>query len=227
MGKELEEHDEVAKLCIQLDDLVLKVMEDLEALHQKKEVFNSLIEEGWFSLSKSRYAMGNKSVSTIQYGHTMIPLVRIHTSILKDGEMIFQAERRDPGTLANRENWMEGSDAVEDVSPADQAVRRRNVALNKRTKEEPVLSEDVQMEKPSKEKVKCSKQTEEQRSPIQDPLKWFGILVPQSLRQAQTSFQKVIELAADIATLQSHLQVAQKEYQTLLRQKLHLTKENV
>lgn len=225
MGKGLEENDEVAKLCIQLDDLVLKVMEDLEMLHQKREVFNSLIEEGWFSLSKSRYAMGNKSVSTIQYGHTMMPLVCIHTSILKDGEMSFQAERRDPGTIINRENGMEESDEI-DLTPADQAVRRRNVAVKKRTKEESVQSGDENLEKPSKGTVKCNKQTEGQRSPVQDPLKWFGILVPQSLRQAQTSFQKVIELAADIATLQNHLEVSQKEYQTLLRQKHHLTKEN-
>lgn len=27
-------------------------------------------------------------------------------------------------------------------------------------------------------------------NPWQDPLKWFGILVPQSLKQAQSSFKK-------------------------------------
>lgn len=35
----------------------------------------------------------------------------------------------------------------------------------------------------------------------QDPLKWFGILVPQSLKQAQSSFKKVLELSAEIAAL--------------------------
>lgn len=28
------------------------------------------------------------------------------------------------------------------------------------------------------------------QNPQQDPLKWFGILVPQSLKQAQTSFKQ-------------------------------------
>ncbi|MBZ3869983.1 Coiled-coil domain-containing protein 115 [Sciurus carolinensis] len=38
----------------------------------------------------------------------------------------------------------------------------------------------------------------------QDPVNWFGILVPHSLRQAQTSFlQEGLQLAADIASLQT------------------------
>ncbi|XP_058404682.1 coiled-coil domain-containing protein 115 isoform X2 [Diceros bicornis minor] len=36
----------------------------------------------------------------------------------------------------------------------------------------------------------------------QDPLNWFGILVPHSLRQAQASFREGLQLAAEMATLQ-------------------------
>uniref|UniRef100_A0A2K6NAC5 Vacuolar ATPase assembly protein VMA22 n=1 Tax=Rhinopithecus roxellana TaxID=61622 RepID=A0A2K6NAC5_RHIRO len=36
-----------------------------------------------------------------------------------------------------------------------------------------------------------------------DPLNWFGILVPHSLRQAQASFRDGLQLAADIASLQN------------------------
>lgn len=31
-----------------------------------------------------------------------------------------------------------------------------------------------------------------------DPIKWFGVLVPSSLKQSQQSFQKVLEAAVDI-----------------------------
>ncbi|XP_011287422.1 coiled-coil domain-containing protein 115 isoform X1 [Prionailurus bengalensis] len=37
---------------------------------------------------------------------------------------------------------------------------------------------------------------------LRDPLNWFGILVPHSLRQAQASFREGLQLAADMATLQ-------------------------
>ncbi|XP_023074405.2 coiled-coil domain-containing protein 115 [Piliocolobus tephrosceles] len=38
-----------------------------------------------------------------------------------------------------------------------------------------------------------------------DPLNWFGILVPHSLRQAQASFRDGLHLAADIASLQNRI----------------------
>ncbi|XP_011797686.1 PREDICTED: coiled-coil domain-containing protein 115-like [Colobus angolensis palliatus] len=38
-----------------------------------------------------------------------------------------------------------------------------------------------------------------------DPLNWFGILVPHSLRQAQASFRDGLQLAADIASLQNRI----------------------
>uniref|UniRef100_A0A2K6H0S7 Vacuolar ATPase assembly protein VMA22 n=2 Tax=Propithecus coquereli TaxID=379532 RepID=A0A2K6H0S7_PROCO len=39
----------------------------------------------------------------------------------------------------------------------------------------------------------------------QDPLNWFGILVPHSLRQAQASFWDGVQLAADVASLQNRI----------------------
>ncbi|XP_004836041.1 coiled-coil domain-containing protein 115 isoform X2 [Heterocephalus glaber] len=53
----------------------------------------------------------------------------------------------------------------------------------------------------------------------QDPLNWFGILVSHSLRQAQASFQDALQLAADIASLQIHIDWCQNQSQGL-REKL-------
>lgn len=48
-----------------------------------------------------------------------------------------------------------------------------------------------------------TKTAEPEPSPApQDPLNWFGILVPHSLRQAQASFREGLQLAADMASLQ-------------------------
>lgn len=64
----------------------------------------------------------------------------------------------------------------EDVGPREAALRRRK-GLTRTPEPEP--------------------------SPApQDPLNWFGILVPHSLRQAQASFREGLQLAADMASLQ-------------------------
>ncbi|XP_027767212.1 coiled-coil domain-containing protein 115, partial [Empidonax traillii] len=55
--------------------------------------------------------------------------------------------------------------------------------------------------------------------PPPDPLGWFGVLVPPSLRQAQGSFQKGVTLAVEVAELQGTVDAAATRYRHLLRQK--------
>ncbi|XP_024603058.1 coiled-coil domain-containing protein 115 [Neophocaena asiaeorientalis asiaeorientalis] len=49
----------------------------------------------------------------------------------------------------------------------------------------------------------------------QDPLNWFGILVPHSLRQAQASFREGLQLAADMASLQIRIDWGRSQLQGL------------
>uniref|UniRef100_A0A8C6DKU2 Vacuolar ATPase assembly protein VMA22 n=1 Tax=Moschus moschiferus TaxID=68415 RepID=A0A8C6DKU2_MOSMO len=49
----------------------------------------------------------------------------------------------------------------------------------------------------------------------QNPLKWFGILVPHSLRQAQASFREGLQLAVDMASLQSRISWGRSQLQEL------------
>eukprot|EP00069_Balaena_mysticetus_P000878 bmy_14946T0 len=49
----------------------------------------------------------------------------------------------------------------------------------------------------------------------QDPLNWFGILVPHSLRQAQASFREGLQLAADMASLQIRIDWGRSRLQGL------------
>nr|ACQ58122.1 Coiled-coil domain-containing protein 115 [Anoplopoma fimbria] len=55
------------KSSVLLDEKLLCLMEQLELLEEKRAALNSLIEQGWFSMSKARYSMGNKHVSPLQY----------------------------------------------------------------------------------------------------------------------------------------------------------------
>ncbi|XP_004703928.1 coiled-coil domain-containing protein 115 [Echinops telfairi] len=48
-----------------------------------------------------------------------------------------------------------------------------------------------------------------------DPLNWFGILVPHSLRQAQASFKEGLQLAGDIASLQIRIDWHQSRFREL------------
>lgn len=51
-----------------------------------------------------------------------------------------------------------------------------------------------------------------QSSPKNDPLRWFGVLVPQSLRRSQKCFINALEVIVDVANEQSHLAAALDAY---------------
>ncbi|KAM9785490.1 coiled-coil domain-containing protein 115 [Neosynchiropus ocellatus] len=180
------------ELSVQLDEKLLVFMEQLETLEQKRAAANSLTEQGWFCLSQARYSMGHKRVSALQFASEMEPLVRVQSRTLQDGATEWVADRRPSET---------GAAEVEDVGPKE-GVRRR--AGSKTPSEgDP---EDTQLPPRRRDS-----------SPRQDPLKWFGILVPQTLKQAQTSFKQAIELSAQIATLQARLLKTRQELQNLLQ----------
>lgn len=182
-----------------LDQLLLRLMDDLEALKEKRECLNALIEKGWLCLSQSRYSMGNKSVSSLQYKPEMSPSVLVQDSTAEDGVTTFTAERVQPGDKVTEEKLQE----VENIGAADQVLRHRG---HKVTSEAPKPTTTEESEKP--------------KAPSTiDPLRWFGVLVPQSLRQAQSNFQQGILLAAEVSSLQSSIEETRKQYQALLAKK--------
>ncbi|CAM4680445.1 unnamed protein product [Leuciscus chuanchicus] len=192
---------------LRLDEQLLLFMDQLEALEEKRQKLNSLIEEGWFSIAKTRYSMGNKQVSALQYASEMEPLVHVEASLLEGGTAEFKCERRKNKTEELKNN------TVEDIGAKETGLRRRINTKQKGVKEE-------EEETDPQVKTTAESSTPEHR----EPLKWFGILVPQSLKQAQSAFKEVITLSAEIASLQSEILATRKEMQAQVKEKQEKTK---
>ena len=52
-----------------------------------------------------------------------------------------------------------------------------------------------------------------------DPLRWFGVLVPQPLRESQRRFSSCAELCCELATLKARLMQQQQEFLRLKKSK--------
>ncbi|XP_073397358.1 coiled-coil domain-containing protein 115 isoform X2 [Dendrobates tinctorius] len=184
-----------------LDQLLLRVMDDLEDLKEKRQRLNAVIEKGWLCISQSRYSMGNKSVCSLQYMPEMTPFTFVQDSAAEDGLTTFTAEHVQPNTQdkVTEEKLPE----VENVGSTDQVLRHRGHKCSKESPK-PTTAEEREMPK----------------SPVgNDPLRWFGVLVPQSLRQAQSNFRQGTILAAEVASLQSSIEENRQQYRALLAQK--------
>lgn len=58
-----------------------------------------------------------------------------------------------------------------------------------------------------------------------DPLLWFGLLVPQPLRQSQAAFKNAIKLSCQIATLQNQLVQDKRSYDKMIAKKQELQQQ--
>ncbi|CAH2317114.1 Hypothetical predicted protein [Pelobates cultripes] len=191
--------EKMASVCQELDLLTLRLMDQLELLRNKRTSLNQLIEKGWLSLSQSRYSMGNKFVSSLQYKQDMAPSVVVLESCASDGKMAFEVERASAAALMATKSV--DHRAVEEIGATEPKLRHR---------------------KGPAETIRPTTTEPRGPAPAQDPLHWFGILVPQSLRQAQTTFREGIQLAAEVASLQSSVDCIQRRYGTLMAQKRKL-----
>merc|ERR1712062_225651 len=70
------------------------------------------------------------------------------------------------------------------------------------------------------------KKEEKKVSSKQDPIKWFGVLVPNSLRQSQKCFKKAVECSVDCANLQNEMNgiIARRKHLHKLEKKAGTTK---
>lgn len=168
-----------------LDAAVLELLEALETLQQKRQLLTQLLRQGWLSLSQARYSLGCHRVSSLQYGATMVPRVRV-------------LPRQDPGGPPYFEEVPGTGGDPEDPDPQQGG------------------GDGLRQRRGPPEKGGAPP-----RAPP-DPLAWFGVLVPPSLRQAQGSFIQGVTVAVELAGLQSAVADAITRYRALLRRKRHL-----
>lgn len=125
-------------------------------------------------MSQARHAMGGPGrVSPLQYDSTMKALVRLELDpALEDGKLKsealhaeFKVHRVKPGSHAVQEK------ASSSIESAEGVARRRKG------------EESIEDVPPAGQKgVACGGEE------MKDPIKWFGILVPQNLRRSQQCF---------------------------------------
>jgi len=69
----------------------------------------------------------------------------------------------------------------------------------------------------SKDEAAAQRMQQARPCPTRDPLRWFSLLPPPSLRQAQKCFRRAAETATQCASAQAKMAVTQRRYEELLR----------
>ena len=207
-------------ICSQLDQLTIEFFDILEQLHEKREYLNSAIRDGHLNLSKARYSMGNKSVGALQYSHKMDHALYHIESVYSEEQSVdtcvaFELKKSSPGKV------MKPSKADTDEKDEERNVlRRRKPQRSDSLNDEITGIEELSLSKEEKLPFESSS-----NGCVQDPLKWFGILVPGCLRTGQKNFQSAIELSCEMVNLEIKLKEIIEKFKALKTRKRELILE--
>ncbi|XP_071110226.1 coiled-coil domain-containing protein 115-like [Haliotis cracherodii] len=187
-----------------LDKNLLDFFDVLGQVYQEQAKLEQYMRDGFLNLSRARYSMGVKSVSATQLPDEMDPLLTI----------LVNGEKKD-----TKFEFLKTSVKTSKDSVKDETLRKRNVQ-NKLSDGDTPEVETIGSASDSSAAVKD--ESSEKKSGHVDPLKWFGVLVPQALRRSQSSFQEASGLAVTVANLKLKLGNLREDYKKLLAEKQKL-----
>ena len=172
-------------------------------------------------LNNFRYNMGVKSVNIDQIDEkNMQALIKVGVNPDEKEDYnssIFSVIQKTDLQIDNNEKeTVYNVDTVQNITNQS-GLRKRNVLADdtKNTVNPSSVNEEhieVDGEESEKDKVKCS----DDKKKSFDPIRWFGVLVPGSLKQSQTDFRKCTEIAVAVGNLQTKLESLRKNYKRLL-----------
>jgi vacuolar-type H+-ATPase subunit D/Vma8 len=220
-------------VCQQLDILTNKYFETLETLLKTRSEFSDTLKNGFFMMSKARYSMGARSVGALQYSdNDMTAKYLVRETETKNIDCHHLEIVNVQNLPKDKSEPVVENIGVQHTSHASGELRRRTVGKKEDAGNGDDVSElpDIQNLNMNSGDTADSGDTagmNDKGSKWKDPIKWFGVLVPQPLRQSQKDFQWAIEMCCDIVNLQEQLLTLKDEFHKLAAQKKLLKTEKI
>jgi len=197
LHSENEEEEMTSSMEAELTSLTIQLLSLSQDLVNTKLRMESTAKTGWILLAKARYISpgGPTSISMLQ-----LPSGDSEKEVLASKRVLTEECMQEKTKVRYFHHSFE---AVADA-PHDSGVKqRKNI-----------------------EKVEASAGDTEVSDPKQqNPLKWFGLLTPPALKQAQAHFVSATEIAVDCANIQSEIVGVQNRIKFIQRIKLRAEKE--
>ncbi|KAG8229740.1 hypothetical protein J437_LFUL007915 [Ladona fulva] len=184
--------------CKEVDDLSLQLLQLMNELMSCKVQIENSTAEGFLYMAKSRILLGKERVSKLQLPisseNGISPIYTVSRNSDSDDDLSL-IDRRFQASLVIKDAEKETS-----VTPDNEEMKLTRRIVTNTDKTSKTL--DVEDSSSCTETERTQNKLEEK---VTDPLKWFGVLVPQELRMSQKAFAKAVSLAVDCANIQSKI----------------------
>lgn len=181
--KDLKAEPGVDELHDQLDALWEKHLTLLDSYHQAQQQIARHFSSGFFDLAQATF----KSTTRVRYGQEyyddrMQATIRLEASV----------DNKDVSNLALKLNDTPSLSTKDSDKESTEKSPRPGIESNKQEQEDKSDQEE-EKDKPEEQKQEDKPDDKEKtHNKVRDPLHWYGILVPPSLRASQKSFSSAI-----------------------------------
>lgn len=229
--------DDLTKVKQALDQVTEDFFDMLQSLFQTHAKLESLMRDGFFSLSRARYHMGGtRNIGALQFEKNeleMEPLIIVDVN--SEDDNLCNRDDNDPWPelemkLVQKQLNLTKKIILNDtvtVGQQNTSDLRQRKGVSRHSGDGGDSVETVGMQELSLNnkggEVKGKEERKSADTPkLKDPLKLFGVLLSPNLRQCQTSFKQALEVVVQIANTKHRLQGLQHQFQDLQKQKLRL-----
>ncbi|KAJ2083120.1 hypothetical protein H4R24_001033 [Coemansia sp. RSA 988] len=194
-----------------IDEGLLELLDVFSEYQRIRESSNALLREAFFDLSVARRSAGYQWISADMYSGRAQAITTVDINPLTDTINIVRKHRQE-----------QCADEVQQDGPSE-GLRRRHQASDSRTSTDGEKDEKVNSDKDEKTAIELGSSSPS-RVRSDDPLLWFGMLVPPALKKAQGGFVDALDQLVRLAQLKRQLEAKQNTLQLML-DKTHSTSD--
>ena len=205
-----------------LDELLKKFLVEWSKYRALMTSLSNCMKNGFLSVSKAKYSMGISAVSELQIPDDEFqPLVEVrpfeidHENGVDHTCSSFELIRSTPSKQLKNQQFKDGSGSPGSVG----GVRKRFVSKKENSAIDEVTVANNDSNDMKTLEVDKSQASSDSRP---DPLRWFGLLVPTSLRQGQNYFKAAVGSSVELTNLKLKLDAIIDEYMQLKERKRQL-----
>ncbi|ESO06934.1 hypothetical protein HELRODRAFT_170970 [Helobdella robusta] len=194
-----------------LEKITFEIFDTINKIFEKRNSLDSSMKSGFLNISKARYSMGVNSVSSLMYNLKEDTTAKYKITIEEN-------ENDENSVELYKFNICDSLDdslctAFSKLDLEDSELRQRKI-IDPKDKIDDFNKENI---------LVCSEELNIQPAKklvsMNDPLIWFGVLVPQNLKQSQKFFENAVKDVSELAELQTRLSHLQKTYKSKLAEK--------
>ncbi|CAI2166039.1 1502_t:CDS:2 [Funneliformis geosporum] len=195
--------EQMKEICTKLDKVLLEYMDLISIYQENWQKISKDLEGGYLQLAHAKYTMGPGRLSQNQYDGRMQAVTRslisgVEEEILKNHNYQF--------TLINW--YLVNDDIIPDESESNQnnnnssTLRRRNIN-----------------ESETESDITTKTENSPKKQNISDPIHWFGLLVPSTLKESQKYFKQSLVNMVALLNIRNEILMKEVQFKKLKKEK--------